>query len=190
MRWILALLTFASANFALATTPEYIELAEPTPRLELALGFGSAQQTGYLTTQSSVGTYTMAANLLSPGGMMSFEWSGFSADHDTGEFALNNNKKVNVSTFSLLPYIKVFEHSSWRAYLGFGLAQVNVRQTDPDYSTTFGTFMLSGQVSYQFAPRWSAQLKSQWYQVEQQVNGQNTSFEVWTNVVGVAWTIK
>lgn len=174
----------------MATTPEYIELVEASPRLELAMGLGTAVQTGYLTSKNSVMGHIVGVNLLSPRGMMSFEWNGFTADHDTGEFALNNNKKVQVSTFSFLPYFEVYERSALKAYLGFGLAQVSVSQYDPDYNTNYGTFTAAGQLRYQFAPRWSAHLKTQWYGVQQIVNDQTTSFEVWATVVGVAWALK
>lgn len=176
-------------SFAQATTPEYIELREvPVFRVEATAAAGVALQTGYLTSKDSVGSYTLGVNFLMPGGVMSFEWQGFNVDHDTGEFALNNNHRVSVSTMSFIPHAKFFSRDAWNLYLGIGFANVGLYQTSPDYNTNYGTFILAGLVRYEFNPKWSALYKTQWYNVAQTVNDKETSFEVWNHTVGVGYS--
>lgn len=176
-------------SFSGASEPEYIQVTQLTsgPRVEITLSGGVAQQTGYLTSENSVGTYVLGVNMESGSGLMSFEWNGFRAHHDTGEFALANDKEVRVSTFSFLPQIKVLDRGPWNIFLGFGLAHVTLSQRDPDYYTVYGSFILSGTLRYRLSERWSVHYKTQWYDVQQIVNDQDTSFEVWNHVAGLGW---
>ena len=186
MKIFISLVLFFGVGSAFASEPEYIELLQG-PRLEIALAGGMAQQTGYLTADSSVGTYILGVNMEAGSGMMTFEWNGFTASHDTGEFAFVNNKDVRVSTFSFIPQVRVFDKEAWDVFLGFGLAQVGIYQNDPDYNTIYGTFILSGTLRYRLCDRWSMHYKTQWYGVRQIVNDQETGFEVWNNVAGLGW---
>lgn len=190
MKSILVLLTSLwLGSQALATDPEYIELHEaPTSRIEITASGGVALQTGYLTSQSSEGTYIIGVNFLLPGGLMAFEWQGFNANHDTGEFALNNNQSVSVATVSFIPHIKLWNHGAWNIYLGIGFTNVGLYQTGPEYTTNYGTFTYSGLVRYEINPKWSVQYKTQWYNVVQTINDQKTSFEVWNHVLGVGYS--
>ena len=177
------------ARFAQATTPEYIELREiPGFRIEATMAAGTSLQTGYLTSKGSVGSYILGVNFLMPGGVMSFEWQDFDADHDTGEFALKNNAMVSVSTMSFIPHAKIFARNAWNFYLGIGFANVGLQQKDPDYNIHYGTFVLAGLVRYELNPQWSVQYKTQWYNVAQTVNDQETSFEVWNHTLGVGYS--
>lgn len=180
------LVAFLGVTAAFATTPEYVELS-PWPHLEINLSGGMAQQTGYLTTEDTVGTYILGVNFEAGGGMMSFEWSGFTVKHDSGEFVLNNNHDVQVAAFSFIPQIRVLDREAWNLFLGFGLTQVGLYQSDPSYTTVFGTFILSGLLRYRIAEKWTAHFKSQWYGVRQTVSGQSTGFEVWNNVLGIGY---
>ncbi|WP_413287537.1 hypothetical protein [Bdellovibrio sp. HCB337] len=177
------LISFLGVSLAFANPPEYTELS-PWPRFDINFSAGAARQTGYLTTESSVGTYILGVNMEAGAGMMSFEWNGFSVDHDTGEFPLNNNKRVQVATFSFIPQFKVLDRDAWNVFLGFGLSQVGLYQYDPNYTTIYGSYIFSGVVRYRISNRWSAHFKSQWYGVRQTLAGQSTSFEVWNNVLG------
>jgi hypothetical protein len=171
-----------------ATTPEYIEIKEvPPARFELTVAGGVALQTGYLTSKRSIGSYVVGVNMLTPGGLFSFEWQGFTADHDTGEFALNDNKSVTVSTVSFIPHVKFYNHEAWSLYLGVGFTNVGLYQTGPEYTTNFGSFTFSGLVRYEITPKWSMQYKTQWYNVVQTSNDQKTSFEVWNHALGVGY---
>lgn len=182
------LICFLGVSLAFANTPEYTEIIQ-WPKLELNFSAGVGQQAGYLTTESSVGTYILGVNMEAGMGLMTFEWNGFSANHDTGEFPLNNNKRVQVAAFSFIPQLKVLDRNAWNIFLGFGLTQVGLYQYDPDYTTTYGTFILSGLVRYRISERWSVHYKSQWYGVRQTIAGQSTNFEVWNNVLGVGVNI-
>ena len=175
---------------AWATTPEYIEIKEAPPvRLEITAAGGVALQTGYLTSKDSVGSYILGVNFVMPGGLFSFEWQGFDADHDTGEFALNNNKSVGVSTMSFIPHVQVFARDPWDVYLGIGFANIGLYQESPDYNTNYASFILSGLLKYQVNPKWSVQYKTQWFNVHQTVNDEKTSFEVWNHMLGVGYNI-
>jgi len=173
---------------AWATTPEYIELKEPVFRIEVTAAGGVAMQTGYLTTKDSVGSYVLGVNFVMPGGLMSFEWQGFQADHDTGEFALQNNKSVSVATMSFIPHVRFFNRDAWNLYLGVGFTNVGLYQNGPDYNTNFGTYIFAGLLRYEFNPKWSVQYKTQWYNVIQTINEQTTTFEVWNHFVGVGYS--
>lgn len=186
MKFIISLVIFLGLSSALASEPDYIQLM-PWPRLEIAFSGGVAQQTGYLTADRSVGTYILGVNMAAGAGMMTFEWNGFTASHDTGEFALANNKDVRVSTFSFIPQVKVFDKEAWNIFVGFGLAQVGLYQYDPDYYTVYGTFILSGTLRYRLSDHWTLHYKTQWYGVRQSVNDQETGFEVWNNLAGFGW---
>jgi len=189
MKTFLALVAFLSLNMALASEPEYVEVL-PWPRLEINFAVGSAQQTGYLTTNNAVGAYILGVNLETESGLMTFEWSGFKATHDTAEFALANNKDVRVSTFSFIPQFKVLDRGALNLFLGLGLTQVGIYQTDPDYSTIYGSYILSGVIRYRLNDRWSTHFKTQWYGVRQTANNVETGFEVWNNMVGVGWNFR
>ena len=186
---VLSLFIFAGSKAAFANTPEYIEIEGPQrPRLEFTMSAGLALQTGYLTTQDSVGSYILGVNFPLPGGLMAFDWQGFRADHNTGEFALTNNKEVRVSTFSFVPYIRVFEKEAWNLYLGLGFMEVSLSQDNPENFVNYGSFVFSGMLRYQINPKWSAHYKTQWFSINQTVNDQKTSFEVWNHVVGVGYS--
>lgn len=174
---------------ALATTPEYIEIKEvPLARVEITAAGGVALQTGYLTTEPSVGSYILGVNFVMPGGLFSFEWQGFNAKHDTGEFALNNNDSVTVTTVSFIPHVRIYNREAWNVYLGIGFTNVGLYQYGPDYNTNYGSFLFAGLLRYELNPRWSVQYKTQWYNVVQTVNDQKTSFEVWNHTAGVGYS--
>lgn len=190
MRSFLFAVIFSLGAQAWATTPEYIEIKELPPlKVELSIAGGVALQTGYLTSKDSVGSYILGASLVMPGGLFSFEWQSFQADHDTSEFALNNGKSVTVSTMSFIPHVMVYSREPLNAYLGIGFANVGLYQQSPDYSTNYGSFILSGLLRYELNPRWSVQYKTQWYNVHQTVNDQETSFEVWNHALGVGYSL-
>ncbi len=174
-------LLFASV-IVQATTPEYIQ-AVAFPRTEITFGGGAALQTGYLTTANSAGAYSVGLNFGLPGGIFAFDWQGFRADHDTGEFALANNQVVSAQSFSFVPYLKVYNKDSFYLLLGIGFSQVSLMQFDPDYYTTYGTFAASAMARYNLNEKWSLQYKTFWYAVNQTVNNQKTSFEVWNHFV-------
>lgn len=190
MRFIIFALVLWFGTSAFATTPEYIEIKELPPlRIEFSAAVGAALQTGYLTTTDSVGTYILGAGLVMPGGLFSFEWQGFKADHDTSEFPLNNGKSVQVSTMSFIPHVMVYNRDLWNVYLGIGFANVGLYQEGPDYNTNYGSFILSGLLRYELSRKWSLQYKTQWYNVQQTVSDQKTSFEVWNHALGVGYSL-
>jgi hypothetical protein len=189
MKIFAALLVLLSLNRASASEAEYIEI-QPWPRLEIDFAVGGARQTGYLTTAKSEGAYVIGVNLETTSGLMTFEWSGFKATHDTGEFILANNKEVRVSTFSFIPQFKVLDRGALNLFLGLGISQVGIYQTDPDYNTIYGSYILSGMLRYRLNDRWSIHFKSQWYGVRQTANNIDTGFEVWNNVIGVGWSFR
>ncbi|HEY8272274.1 MAG TPA: hypothetical protein VIG33_15390 [Pseudobdellovibrionaceae bacterium] len=193
MKFIFCLFTFilflSEFDSAFATESEYIEIHEAFyPRIELTLAGGLALQTGYLTTKASLGTYIFGVNFVMPGGLMSFDWQGFHADHDTGEFPLNNNKSVTVSTFSFIPHVRVFNHEAWNAYVGLGFTQVSLYQTSPEYMVDYGSFVFSGLLRYELNNKWSVLYKTQWYNVNKTENDQKTSFEVWNHAIGAGYS--
>lgn len=189
-----SLLAFAAIVLGLssscwATTPEYIEIKEAPPlRLEVTVSGGVALQTGYLTSKDSVGSYILGLNFVMPGGLFSFEWQGFEADHDTGEFALNNNKSVSVSTMSFIPHVQVYSRNAWNVYLGIGFTNVGLYQTNPDYTINYGSFIFGGLLRYEITPKWAVHYKTQWYNVVQTFNDQKTSFEVWNHMIGFGYS--
>lgn len=189
-----SLLAFAAVVLGLsssswATTPEYIEIKEAPPlRLEVTASAGVALQTGYLTSKDSAGSYILGLNFVMPGGLFSFEWQGFDVDHDTGEFALNNNKSVSVSTMSFIPHVLVYSRNPWNLYLGIGFTNVGLYQTSPDYTINYGSFIMAGLLRYEITPKWAVHYKTQWYNVVQTFNDQKTSFEVWNHMVGVGYS--
>ncbi len=191
--WILTYILFLDGlNLALASTPEYIEIQERLyPRAEFGFAAGVALQTGYLTTQDSVGTYILGLNFITPGGLMSFDWQKFNVDHDTGEFQLNN-KSVNVTSFSFIPYFRVlnkdFNEHALNIYLGVGLIEVTLFQADPEYMVNYGSFIFSGLLRYELSNKWSLQYKTQWFNVNQTINDQKTHFESWSHSFGAGYT--
>jgi hypothetical protein len=190
MKYFLALLTLLSlSTAALASEPEYIEIL-PWPRLEIDFALGSAQQTGYLTTDKSVGAYVLGVNLETETGLMTFEWNGFKANHNTPEFNLATGREVRVSSFSFIPQFKVLDKGAWNIFLGLGITQVGLYQADPDYYTLYGSYILSGLLRYRLNDRWSIHYKSQWYGVRQAANNVETGFEVWNNLIGVGYRIR
>jgi len=190
MKSLLISLILGLTSFAGATTPEYIEMKEtPLSRVEITAAGGVALQTGYLTSQDSVGSYVLGVNFLMPGGIFTFEWQGFDADHDTAEFALNNGKSVSVSTMAFIPYVQVLSKDVWKAFLGIGFVNVGLYQTSPDYNSNFASFIFSGQVRYELNPKWSFFYKTQWFDVSQTVSDQTTGFEVWNHLLGVGYGI-
>lgn len=179
-----------SVSLAKATPAEYIELHEiPKPRLEITFSAGLALQSGYLTRQDSVGTSIFGVNFLTPGGLTTFDWQSFRADHDTAELSLVNNKSVGLSTFSFIPHLCVFNKNAWNIYLGLGLVHVGLYQTTPDYNLVYGSFIFSGLLRYELSPKWSLHYKTQWYNVAQTLNDQKTSFEVWNQTLGFGYSI-
>lgn len=184
--FLVAMVTFGTSLQALASEPEYIGNAG-WPHSEFALGLGSAQQTGYLTTADALGVFNFAYHIFTPRGIFGIEITGFKGTHDTGEFLLAQNKAFSVSTFAFMSYIEVYSREALSTYLGIGLAEVSVAQNEPDYRTNFASFILAGLVRYQFAEKWSVQWKTQWYNVVQTANSQSTSFEVWNNTLGVGY---
>lgn len=182
---ILISVLFAS-GIGQATTPEYIQVSE-FPRLELTVAGGVALQTGYLTTEDSAGAYSLGFNFGLPGGIFSFDWSGVRVNHDTNEFALANNKRASVESFSFIPFVKVYNRDAFYLLLGIGFSQISLMQFDPDYATTYGTFTVSALARYHLNEKWSLQYKTSWYSVNQIVNDQKTSFEVWSHLAGVAY---
>ncbi|MGZ3743910.1 MAG: hypothetical protein ACXWRA_08660 [Pseudobdellovibrionaceae bacterium] len=181
--------SWVSFESAFATTAENIEIREAVqPRIEITFAGGTALQTGYLTTQKSVGTYILGVNFVMPTGLMSFDWQGFDVNHDTGEFPLNNNKSAMVETFSFIPYIRVLNKQEWNAYLGLGLTEVSLYQKSPDFMVSYASFVFSGLVRYEVSTKWSAFYKTQWYNVNKTENDLKTSFEVWNHVIGVGYS--
>lgn len=187
MKILVSLLTFLTLHTAQASEAEYIELV-PSSRLTLQLSVGQARPSGYLTTASSAGAYALGVDLQTGSGLMSFEWTGFTVNHDRGEFPLERDRRVRVSTYSFIPQVRVLDGAQWNLFLGLGLSHVNLAQWDPDYVVTYGTFVFSGLLRYQMTSRWSAHLKTQWYNVQQSSNNQDTHFEVWNNFLGLGWT--
>jgi hypothetical protein len=183
----LTIFVFFWLSSSLATDPEYIELAE-VPRLEVTASAGLALQTGYLTQENSIGSYSFGLNLGMPRGFVAFDWQGFRASHDTGEFPLGS-KPVRVNAFSFVPQIRVYSKDAYSALVGIGLAQISLNQEDPTYSTDYGTFLLAGQLRYQWNSKWALQYKTSWFAVNQTLNDQKTSFEVWTHVLGVGYSL-
>jgi hypothetical protein len=174
---------------AFASTPEYLEIQEqPAARSEFTFSAGMALQTGYLTTQDSVGTYIFGANFVTPGGLLSVEFQGFNADHDTGEFPLENNKSVIVSTFAFIPNVRVYTKEALNIYLGLGLIQVGLFQTAPENRVSYGSFVFSGLLRYELSDKWSLLYKTQWYNVNKTENDQKTSFEVWNHALGAGYS--
>jgi hypothetical protein len=187
MKSVLAVLSFLVLNNVWATTPEYIELAE-FPRLEVTASAGLALQSGYLTRQDSVGSYGVGLNIGLPGGIFAFDWQGFRADHDTGEFALNNNKPVTVSVFTFTPYFRAYNKDAFSVLLGVGFAQVGLYQTDPEYTISYGTFVYSALLRYQLSSKWALQYKTSWLSVSQTANDQKTGFEIWNHALGAGYS--
>jgi hypothetical protein len=177
---------FLWLNIASATTPEYIELQD-YPRIEVTLSGGTALQSGYLTQDDSAGAYSIGVNFGLPRGFFAFEWQGFRAEHNTGEFALQNNKAVTAASFSFVPYFRVCEHGGLSFLLGLGFEQVELTQTDPAYDINYGTFTAGAILRYQLTPKWSLHYKTSWYGVEQTVADQKTRFEVWNHLAGVGY---
>lgn len=186
---IFATLSLGGLNSAFASTPEYIELHEhPAARAEFTFAGGIALQTGYLTTQKSVGSYIFGANFVTPGGLLSVEFQGFNADHNTGEFPLSNNKSVVVSTFSFIPNIRVYTKEALSIYLGLGLIQVGLFQSAPESTVSYGSFVFSGLLRYELNDKWSLHYKTQWYNVSKTESDQKTSFEVWNHAFGAGYS--
>lgn len=185
---VLFLLAWAMTFPAQATTPEYIELPPPPMKLEFDLSFGLALQSGYLSTQDSVSSYSFAVNMIVPSGIFAFEWQGFGVTHDTGEFGFADQKKTRVSSFAFIPQARLFKSLPVELYLGLGLMNVGISQSSPDYLVYYGSHVFSGQVRYSLNPKWSVHYKTQWYEVSQTVNDRETAFQVWSHLVGVGYS--
>jgi hypothetical protein len=186
---IVCLVGMAVGSSAKASDTEYIGDAN-VPRLEFALGLGSARQAGYLTTADALGSYNFAVHLYAPRGIFAFEFGSFKGTHDTGEFNMANNSDFNVETFAWMSYINVYSGESLKGYLGLGLGEISVVQNSPDYRTNYGTIVWGGILRYQLADKWSLQWKSQWFGVEQRAAGISTSFEAWNNTLGIGYQWK
>ena len=172
---------------AQGSEPEYIQIRE-RPSLELVVSGGIAMQSGYLTQKDSVGAYGIDLNMGLGKGLLAFSWQGFSADHDTSEFALANGKSVSVTTFAFVPYVNLAQGERWSLLGGIGFTQVSLYQENPEYSVSYGTFTLSGVFRYALSPRWSVQYKNNWYDVEQTIAGQKTTFQVWNHLIGAGYS--
>ena len=190
-QWIfcgfLTLLTSLSGGLAHADESDSNDITPPFRRYEVTLSGGTALQTGYLTSKRSEGTYDVGLNFRTPRGLLSVEWQGFNANHNTGEFDLANNTSVSVATISLISHFQVFETEKWRFYLGLGVSDIFLSQTNPTYQLSYGTVIFSGMIEYQFCERWAAFYKTQWYNMEQTLAGETTTFEVWSHLVGVGF---
>lgn len=183
------LVSFGFFSFSGATTPEYIELPPPPLKLEVAFAVGSALQSGYLTTQNSASTYNLGVNMLTDGGMMSFEWQNFAVDHDTNEFGMTHQKKTLVSNFAFIPQVRVGKSLPFELYLGVGFLQVGLSQRTPDYLVNYGSFVLAAQARHEINSKWAVHYKTQWFNVSQTVNDQETQFESWSHFVGFGYTL-
>lgn len=157
-------------------------------RFEVTLSGGTALQTGYLTSQRSESTYDVGFHFHAPRGLLSVEWQGFSANHNTGEFDLQNNSSVSVTTISLISHFQVAQVQNWLFYVGLGVTDIFLEQSNPTYQSSYGSVIFAGMIEYYLSEKWSLHYKTQWYNMEQTINNQKTSFEVWNHFLGVGYS--